>query len=294
MNLINNWGPLVQLPHRVIFILQSQTCTVTHTHNSHLSAFRLGVLGTSGRLPPAVRRYPTASDEHAAGNGALATAHLPHRVRSPVLYMRPGLKGFAMNFSAVWPGWFRYPRHTPQSAKCSSPGTMMGVGCRKASRMYTLVFSMGRPMGTICGAGAAGHVQYVMSASVGPYTLCSLACERVAWKLAHTCSGRREGETGRKSGQRASAQFCPYRPERTHLPHAQATAVAIGVGNWPGFAIHSPQIRENEVRNARLGARFARCAARFGVPSSKGKKQFLTLGWFLWFDALGVLGVPPC
>src|SRR5215472_5565064 len=94
---------------------------------------------------------------------------------SPVLYIRSlepaGANGFRMNRSAVSSGFFQYPAASPPPAAYSSPGTPIGTGLRWRSNMYTRVFEIGRPIGTLPRFSCAllikwQHVNVVFS--VGP------------------------------------------------------------------------------------------------------------------------------
>ncbi len=83
--------------------------------------------------------------------------------------------GSGRNRSAVSRDRFRNARARPVPAMYSSPTTASGTGWRSASSTYSLVFAIGRPIGTVAPGSAAvvSCTQQPTVVSVGPYSLIS-------------------------------------------------------------------------------------------------------------------------
>src|SRR6185295_4923475 len=99
-----------------------------------------------------------------------------HRTRSPVRYNRSppdALNGSAMNFCAVSPPRFTYPRARPAPPMYSSPTTPIGTACRCSSNTYICVFAIGRPIGTDVAPPLYCPQHVATVTSVGPYPLMS-------------------------------------------------------------------------------------------------------------------------
>src|SRR5436853_3496428 len=95
------------------------------------------------------------------------------RQRSPLLYIRAPSRLLTIsgkNFSAVKSGRPTYPKATPSPDMHSSPETPIGTGDNCASRMYSRMFEIGRPIGTEVRFQDGRHSQsmHPIDVSVGP------------------------------------------------------------------------------------------------------------------------------
>ncbi len=142
-----------------------------------------------------------------------------YRARSPVRYRRaPGSpeKGSAMNRSAVSSGRLRYPRASPAPPISSSPGTPIGAGTPRRSRMYRLVLPIGRPIVSRWpGSVRWAHVDQIV-VSVGPY-------------MFHRSRPRAISSSASAGGsasppQSARSPGVPFHPESTSIRHVVGVA----------------------------------------------------------------------